>query len=1270
MLATSLAAGLLALCVAPLAAAPIDGLESDAAAPAFRPPPPDDVIPEEALRRDYIVVLEAPPLASYRGGIEGIPATSPVALGEIHVDVDRPAARAYLEWLDGQRDAAIQRLMAVAPTAEIGWQYRIVLNGFSVTMQPEEAMALIEQPGVLVVHPAEELELEMDAANDLMETALAWEAAGGVISAGLGARIGILDTGGEPNHPWFSDEGMPEAPDGYPSATMHGRDGTVLPYPEPELFVNDKLIAGRVFVRNATTQSLGSSMPLISCGSNGNPCSDHGLHVGGIAAGRYGQGAVDFGTNVVTVTLGGVAPMAHVLAYRNYDSTPGMVAALEQAALDEVDAINASLGQSGWLTQRPESHPISIAAAGAADAGTLFVASAGNAGGNGEPSLSGGWKYSDRLMTVGNSSANKSFDRVMTVEGEGVPDEAARLLAAPRGTQIFITETLSGPLYLSPDGGCSEDPEAADKVVVINRWNTGGCGYTARATNLNNAGALAIIYYYDDRYLGGYSGTNLAMFSVAVGQSGGTALLDFLAAGGEATVTIEPEVVRHSEMVPDLKSASSSMGPGLDWGIKPDVSAPGTSILSSVASLDGEGNRVYDIGTKSGTSMASPQVTGAGGLLRSLHPDWTVDQLRSAIINTSRNAIVVTNEDEDEGAELFRPARPPEGGAGRMHVGAAWMPGAFLYPPTLNFGRMKVDETKTITVTVESELAADSGDAQWQVRPTPLTGDGAAAPAMRSISVEPGMTTTLAVTFDASATTEVEHWGDVVLELEGDGRTLRLPYYAYVDRPENRRDVMIIDWAYGDGPDHTAAYTDTLEKLGLTYTVYVLDEDHPDAQERHPSLELMLRHDLVILNSNESRVSLQQRLAGQYQYQNLFLAGGAMLIAGQGTPNFWRYLNTGTRLGDTANNRNNYPDTWPHVWSANSQNGGCEMCLGRYFAGFTYEYTATLSGRHLIPFPTAALTPERKVILPPHDEAEGLFDYAVDLSTGGEASEGALGNQYTFASGDIVRGYQPTTNARLTAQLGDISYAETTLGPLVELVRPLWSYTGEFLTDEGAIEEQTKVVGSYVAGRHYPGEGVGWNAMFWGFGLEGVGYGSPEGVNRDRLLGDVFNFLGQDLVGVSIDVRQANALATELGILIPDLARIDPEIDRVSIDWGDGASEPEVITYDPPVPASELSLEHVYGATGAFSVSLIAEPVAHAAPLYLETVLEVSAPPTIYLPLTLADHALGEVDSPEPLADGARAALVPAKDGRALDARSPSAIWTRLASWWSRVLSD
>ncbi len=73
----------------------------------------------------------------------------------------------------------------------------------------------------------------------------------------------------------------------------------------------------------------------------------------------------------------------------------------------------------------------------------------------------------------------------------------------------------------------------------------------------------------------------------------------------------------------DVRSSFSNYGDGVD------VAAPGSSVLSTVL------NDLY--GTKSGTSMASPNAAGVAALIWSAHPTWTRDQVAAQLFATCDN---------------------------------------------------------------------------------------------------------------------------------------------------------------------------------------------------------------------------------------------------------------------------------------------------------------------------------------------------------------------------------------------------------------------------------------------------------------------------------------------------------------------------------------------------------------------------------------------------------------------------------------------------------
>jgi hypothetical protein len=142
-----------------------------------------------------------------------------------------------------------------------------------------------------------------------------------------------------------------------------------------------------------------------------------------------------------------MAPGAYIMSYRLDGDTAEFLAAIEDVVADQADGLNVSLGHSRWLTTIPEHDPIREALDAAVDAGTIVAASAGNAGANGDTSLTGSWKLSPKIITVANSSNARVFSKrpgspPATLTGR--PGAPASAPAPP------ISSTISGEYVVAP----------------------------------------------------------------------------------------------------------------------------------------------------------------------------------------------------------------------------------------------------------------------------------------------------------------------------------------------------------------------------------------------------------------------------------------------------------------------------------------------------------------------------------------------------------------------------------------------------------------------------------------------------------------------------------------------------------------------------------------------------------------------------------------------------------------------------------------------------
>ena len=278
-------------------------------------------------RAEVVVLLESPPLA------REAPARATLAAEQ----------RVF------RRELATQ-----LPDARIGWRYRLVANGFSVSLPSGQLARLRALPGVRDVLPAETYEPQLTSTPQQIGAPAVWGPT--LDTAGQGVRIGIIDSGIDAGHPFFDPTGY-AMPAGFPKGQQR--------------FTNAKVIVARVFAPKSATA------PSARLAFSEND-SSHGTHVAGIAAGNpetsSGQGRVS-----------GVAPRAYLGNYKVFVETesglspnansPAIVAAIEAAVADGMDVINFSGGE-------PEIDPsrdiVALALDAAAEAGVVPVVAAGN----------------------------------------------------------------------------------------------------------------------------------------------------------------------------------------------------------------------------------------------------------------------------------------------------------------------------------------------------------------------------------------------------------------------------------------------------------------------------------------------------------------------------------------------------------------------------------------------------------------------------------------------------------------------------------------------------------------------------------------------------------------------------------------------------------------------------------------------------------------------------------------------------------------------------
>lgn len=550
-----------------------------------------------------------------------------------------------------------------------------VANAVVLRLSPAEARRLEQLPGVAAVEPDRSLPLLDDVVPGFVGAAAVW--AGGTLeSRGEGVVVGVLDSGVAAAHRSFADP----APDGHDHVNPRGqRYGLCLQTPAR---CNDKLIGLYDFTSEGSR--------------DGSDAVGHGTHVAAIAVGNPVPLTPQPATGGLALTISGVAPRAALISYKvctrdasnpNSSGTcpfSAILAGIEQAARDRPDIVNYSIGgdpRDPWSGVRGAGAAATIEAAflNLRALGVLPVAAAGNAGpgaGTVESAANAPWVlgvantshdrlFGTRLTGLAGPGVDAPFDLVGASLSGGLPRRPL-VYAADFGNALCGTGASEG---LNPTG--ASNPFAANtfsgQIVVCERgvyarvekgYNVraaGAGGYVLVNTAAEGESVVADAHFLPATHLGLRDGRRLVAAIAAARIAGGA----IEAAIGAASRETDPALA-------DRVNASSSRGPVRPYGgwAKPDLAAPGTAILSAVPGA------ADAVGVRTGTSMAAPAVTGAAALLRALRPQWSVDELASALVTTATPGGTVE--------DAVTPATPLDRGAGRLAVDRALRAGLGL----------------------------------------------------------------------------------------------------------------------------------------------------------------------------------------------------------------------------------------------------------------------------------------------------------------------------------------------------------------------------------------------------------------------------------------------------------------------------------------------------------------------------------------------------------------------------------------------------------------
>ncbi len=250
---------------------------------------------------------------------------------------------------------------------------------------------------------------------------------------------------------------------------------------------------------------------------------------------------------------------------------------------------------------------------------------------------------------------------------------------------------------------------------------------------------------------------------VAAGNDGGAAGYGSVGspANAPAAISVAASTGGSWNDSPDLIAGFSSEGPApVSLLLKPDVSAPGVQVLSSIPRRDWDS---WD-----GTSMATPEVSGGAALLLQRHPGWSVAEIKSALSSTG---------DPLHGPN-HRETSPLREGGGRIDLARADNPLIFTAPTSLDWGLVKRGLTATRTLGTSD---AGGGPAPWTVSVSRQTAWHGARLTPVQATVVAGNALRLRLTVKARATPG-DRTGFVVLTRGSDVR--RIPFWFHVEVPK------------------------------------------------------------------------------------------------------------------------------------------------------------------------------------------------------------------------------------------------------------------------------------------------------------------------------------------------------------------------------------------------------------------------------------------------------------------------------------------------------
>jgi subtilisin family serine protease len=265
------------------------------------------------------------------------------------------------------------------------------------------------------------------------------------------------------------------------------------------------------------------------------------------------------------------------------------------------------------------------------------------------------------------------------------------------------------------------------------------------------------------------------LFVIAAGNTGpgkGT-----VGSPGAAKDALTVGAVNKQDQLANFSSRGPLQG---TFAVKPEITAPGVGIVAARAAGTSMGTPVdANYTAASGTSMATPHVSGAAAILVQRHPDWTTDRLKQVLVSTAKQG----------------PYNAYQGGGGRVDVPKAIDATVYSSPAVVSMGK-KSAESAPVTKTI-SYVNTDGADktlslSLFTLGETAVPPNGTFTLSANSVTVPANSTASVTVTYHPELGAVGDYTG-VITATAADGTAIRTTVGATKDVPTVDLTVNTID---------------------------------------------------------------------------------------------------------------------------------------------------------------------------------------------------------------------------------------------------------------------------------------------------------------------------------------------------------------------------------------------------------------------------------------------------------------------------------------------